>query len=181
MRLVPILSCALLGAGCTPHDDASTTPTSSTSSSTPVTTATSSSAARSTTTTTSKSASSADASAGNTSAGNSGSVAPVAPGSASPATPTAVTNYQAPAAPSAPTTPSIDPNSGDGYGPGQMLPPFCERFPNDPSCLPPASQECAGFGCSPEQDAILSQNEGDATAKFWACMQAGGTQESCLQ
>ena len=27
--------------------------------------------------------------------------------------------------------PTFDPNSGDGYGPNQKLPPLCARFPSD--------------------------------------------------
>ncbi|MGV3159824.1 hypothetical protein ACEE23_01815 [Corynebacterium sp. 32222D000AT] len=34
----------------------------------------------------------------------------------------------------APAGPTFDPNSADGYGPNQQLPPLCERFPNDPDC-----------------------------------------------
>lgn len=33
-----------------------------------------------------------------------------------------------------PAGPTFDPNSADGYGPNQQLPPLCERFPNDPDC-----------------------------------------------
>ena len=87
-----------------------------------------------------------------------------------------------PAAPPAAQQPTFDPNSADGYGPNQALPPFCERFPHDPSCQPPAaSDECVGFGCSPEQDAELAEVEGDVTARFWDCMAAGGTEQTCLQ
>ena len=34
----------------------------------------------------------------------------------------------------APVSPTFDPNSADGYGPNQPLPPFCVRFPNEPQC-----------------------------------------------
>ena len=30
--------------------------------------------------------------------------------------------------------PTFDPNSADGYGPNQEIPPFCVRFPSDPQC-----------------------------------------------
>lgn len=84
--------------------------------------------------------------------------------------------------PAAPAQPTFNPDSADGYGPDQALPPFCERFPHDQSCQPPAAvEECIGFGCSPEQDAELAEMEGDATAKFWDCMAAGGTEQTCLQ
>ena len=33
-----------------------------------------------------------------------------------------------------PAAPTFDPNSADGYGPNQPLPPFCERFPNHETC-----------------------------------------------
>lgn len=32
------------------------------------------------------------------------------------------------------TPPPFNPDSADGYGPGVDLPPFCYRFPTDPSC-----------------------------------------------
>lgn len=30
--------------------------------------------------------------------------------------------------------PTFDPNSADGYGPNQEIPPFCVRFPSNPQC-----------------------------------------------
>lgn len=86
-----------------------------------------------------------------------------------------------------PESPTFDPNSADGYGPSQELPPLCERFPGQYDCdgnpIPqqPAPGECVGFGCSPEQDAELAEVEGNATTLFWECMQAGGTEETCRQ
>ncbi len=87
---------------------------------------------------------------------------------------------------SPPARTTFDPNSADGYGPGQQLPPLCERFPGQYDCdgnpiAPATPSECIGFGCSPEQDAELARIEHDTTAQFWECMNAGGTQESCLQ
>lgn len=94
---------------------------------------------------------------------------------------------QVPPVEQAPAASTFDPNSGDGYGPGQELPPLCERFPGQFDCngnpIPqaPAPGECVGFGCSPEQDAELAELEGNATTLFWECMQAGGTEETCRQ
>lgn len=31
-------------------------------------------------------------------------------------------------------TPTFDPDSADGYGPNQELPPFCDRFPDHETC-----------------------------------------------
>ena len=86
-----------------------------------------------------------------------------------------------------PAQTTFDPNSADGYGPNQKLPPLCERFPGQFDCngnpIAPAAapSECVGFGCSPEQDAELARIEHGTTAQFWDCMNAGGTEESCLQ
>lgn len=88
-----------------------------------------------------------------------------------------------PTAPAAPAAPTFDPNSADGYGPDQALPPLCERFPGEFDCEgnPIPQDQCIGYGCSPEQDAEIAQMEGDATTNFWACMEAGGTEETCRQ
>lgn len=85
--------------------------------------------------------------------------------------------------PAAPAVPTFDPNSADGYGPDQALPPLCERFPGEFDCEgnPIPQDQCIGYGCSPEQDAEIAQMEGDATTNFWACMEAGGTEETCRQ
>lgn len=58
-----------------------------------------------------------------------------------------------------------------------------ERQGLDVSGIDPAQTavECIGFGCSPEQDAELAEAEGNATALFWECMDAGGSEETCLQ
>lgn len=82
-----------------------------------------------------------------------------------------------------PAAPTLDPNSADGYGPDQALPPLCERFPGQFYCdgTPIPQDQCIGYGCSPEQDAEIAQMEGDATTNFWACMEAGGTEDACRQ
>ena len=74
--------------------------------------------------------------------------------------------YSAPAVDSYATqsAPTFNPDSADGYGPDQMLPPFCERFPSEPSCAggsefdatfdpsPDSREECPTCLGDPSQD-----------------------------
>lgn len=77
----------------------------------------------------------------------------------------------APAPGPAVSSPTFNPDSADGYGPDQRLPPLCERFPGEFDCndnpIPPQpSGECIGYGCSPEQDAELNRAEAEANNQY---------------
>jgi hypothetical protein len=81
--------------------------------------------------------------------------------------------------------PTFDPNSADGYGPNQPLPPLCVRFPDpytygpvvvDPHQLGGTAPECSSGGCTTS----APDSEGEVRQQAWAgcrshCYGPGGT------